>query len=408
MFYVSALLVLGAAGEVSPHGFVKEVLARHPGQKAAEEAVAAVRARVSQAFAFQDPQLSYSLAPMSVSSSARTGQELRLSQQFPALGAFGRDKKLREADVRSAQAARTSVQLRLAEEAWRLLAEMEVLEKSLAVNAQHREAMESFKASAEAQYASGNATSQDVLLAEIERALLQEENIQLLSQKEKTAAALSALYRKTADEALPTVRFPSPAAPQVLEPSTLWALARRHRPEIQALGAQKAQGEWRAEAAAASYVPAFEVMTSYNSMWDMPEHRFMVGVGMNVPLPWNWRRAGVDEAGAMQRQLEAEFDALELDIRREVTERVSMLNESTRLLKLYQDSLLPPTQDRLQVALGGFIAGRGSFQALLDAERALRNVELKLARTKAQWQERAALLELSLGQLPGTLFPESP
>ncbi len=56
------------------------------------------------------------------------------------------------------------------------------------------------------------------------------------------------------------------------------------RPELAAIRDRARAEQARAEGAKREAYPDVTVSTSYNSMWDMPEHRWMVGLGFNLPL----------------------------------------------------------------------------------------------------------------------------
>src|SRR4029077_13547046 len=53
------------------------------------------------------------------------------------------------------------------------------------------------------------------------------------------------------------------------------------RPDIAAVRQRARAEQLRADKAGRDYYPYVAVSASYNSMWDMPEHRFMVGLGLN-------------------------------------------------------------------------------------------------------------------------------
>src|SRR5437588_7788292 len=60
------------------------------------------------------------------------------------------------------------------------------------------------------------------------------------------------------------------------------AVARR--PDIAAARMHARAEAQRVERASRESYPDLTVSTSYNSMWDMPEHRWMVGLSFNLPI----------------------------------------------------------------------------------------------------------------------------
>ena len=68
--------------------------------------------------------------------------------------------------------------------------------------------------------------------------------------------------------------------------------------------------------------------------------------------------------------------------------------ESTRLLTLLQNSLLPKAQQSLEVARSGYATGTTDFIDLIDAQRTL--LEFRLAEVEARIKRELALADLSL------------
>jgi outer membrane protein TolC len=136
-------------------------------------------------------------------------------------------------------------------------------------------------------------------------------------------------------------------------------------------------------------------------MWDMPEHRWMVGVGVNVPLP-SERRAGViDEARAAHAQYESEVARMSDVARTQVYVALRKLHESEHVLGLFQTRLLPVARDQVEAAQAAFSASQTPFMAVVEAEKNLRSVELDHRMAEAECDRRHAELERALGRIPG-------
>src|SRR5207237_7271760 len=87
----------------------------------------------------------------------------------------------------------------------------------------------------------------------------------------------------------PAATLPPPPAELAVPagPATVDVLARdavEARPQRSAAEARLRAGETRVRIAERAYYPDFELMGSYDSMWDIPEHRWMVGIGIDVPI----------------------------------------------------------------------------------------------------------------------------
>src|SRR5581483_1597951 len=100
---------------------------------------------------------------------------------------------------------------------------------------------------------------------------------------------------------------------------------------------------------------------------------------------------------AAEARLSAEQIALAVDF----AEKSFAFRESSRNLDVFQNQLLPKAQLSLQVARSAYLSGQQEFVNLIDAERAL--LDIQLSEVEARVQREQALAEISLlilGQSP--------
>jgi outer membrane protein TolC len=141
-------------------------------------------------------------------------------------------------------------------------------------------------------------------------------------------------------------------------------------------------------------------MASYNSMWADPRHQFMVGVGLVLPLQFGALRAGVSQARAEQRRAQRRQEA-ELDrVAAEVEEALARFEQAEATARLYEGRLLPTARERVAAAQIGYESDANDIDALIDAERELRSVELAYHSTLAEVDRRRAELEWAIGRDP--------
>ncbi|MGI8738418.1 MAG: TolC family protein [Gammaproteobacteria bacterium] len=68
------------------------------------------------------------------------------------------------------------------------------------------------------------------------------------------------------------------------------------------------------------------------------------------------------------------------------------MTESISVIALYRDRLLPLVRDNLNAAQADYRAGTGTFRAVITAENQKLMTELRLARVRADYVRRTALL----------------
>lgn len=387
--------LFAGAATLDREALVRAVLARNPDVAAARQALRAALAEYPRATALEDPMVSYALAPASVfSDRAPFGQSIRVGQRFPFPGKLDLAGEMVLAEAEMERGDVDAVRLRLALTASQLFAEYYATARALAITAEHVALLEELKAAAEVQYAAGRAAAQDPLMAEVEAGMLAQRRIGLAAQQKTIAAELNGLLHR-APEA------PLPPPPATLEPSPLpdadsarlQSLALERRPEIASMRAGIDAARASASMAEREYYPDFEVMGEYNSMWDMPEHQWMTGVAVNVPLQVGARDAAVEQAEARTARARHELERMEDEVRVEVDRALTRLREADDVMRVFESRVLPAARSQVEAARIGFISAATPFVAVIEAERNLRNVQLDLEMARATLLQRRAELE---------------
>jgi len=380
---------------------VAAVLERNPSIEAARQAWQMALQRYPQATAFEDPMVAYSVAPLSLVKGVPFGHEIRVSQRLPFPGKRALAGAVARAEALAAKEGVESARGALALIASGLLDDYYVVERSLEINAEHAILLRDLREIADAQYAAGRASQQDALRAELELALLDEERLSLEAERAVVIAQINGLLHRDLQLKLPPAADPGEPVLPAVNLATLEQIALENRPELRAIGALVRGSEAAVSLTRRQYYPDFGVMSSYSTMWEMQEHRWMAGFEMNVPLQLGRRRAAADEAQARLAQARSEEDHARIELAVEVTRAFERLDESRRRLDLFQERLLPVARDQVAVAEAAFVSSQGQFSSVIDAERALRNVALRFHVARADLHRRAAELDRILGRIPG-------
>jgi outer membrane protein TolC len=276
-----------------------------------------------------------------------------------------------------------------------------LVERALEINEEHIRLLDGFRSVAAARYAAGLAPQQAPIQAEVEAAHLLHRRIVLAKERRAAVARLNALLHRDPRASLPSPAADLESAAHELEPTAaLEEAALARRPEVLEL---RAETEARRQAVALeelAFRPSFDFVTSYNSMWDMPEHRWMVSVGVNVPLRRGRIRAAVAEARARLEANQSEIERLTDEVRAEVEIALAGLDESAHEIALYRDRVLPAARDGIAAARAGFETGAASMLDLIDAERSLRTALLNYEEALAEHASRRTELDRALGRLP--------
>jgi len=377
---------------------LEAVLERNPSVEAARQAWKAASEGISQASSLDDPMASYSFAPLSFASSdARFGEIVRLSQSIPYPGTLRLRKAAAMAEAAAAEHRIEEIRLHLATAASFLFDDYWLLGRALAITRKHIDLLESFQSVATSRYATGTAPQQAPIQAEVEAAHLLHREVVLRAERRKLVARLNALLHRT-------TRAPLPPAASGLDVDLVGLgaveVSASSRPDVAAQLAEIDALRTRVSLTDLRKKPDFEVMTSYNSMWGTSEHRWLVGIGLRLPV---WRKrlnASVAEAQARLSAAESELAALTDAVAAEVEAALASVDEATHVVRLYRSRVLPATRDQVAAARAAFETGEGSMLGLIDAQRSLLAAELAYEKAMAGVSSARAELDRALGRMP--------
>lgn len=404
----SADLPLAAGERMELPELLAAVLERNPDLDAARRAWQAAASQAPQVSVLPDPELSYGLGPLSIfSDEVDFGQVLEARQAIPYPGKLRLRGAAAEAMAGAERQRVEELRLDLARLAADGFYDLYLLDRALEINRDHVRLLEELKEIATARYASGLASQQVPLQAEVELTHLIHREMTLTTRRGVVMARLNALLHRA-----PHLPLPPPAPLAAADPAVELAageqvadLAERAvelRPELAAAEAEIRARDVERDLAALERKPDFGVMASYNSMWASLEHELMVGMSVRLPV----RKGRLD---ALEAEAEARFDSARLRrdaladrVRSEVAQAAQRLAEMAHVVDLYEARLVPAARDQLRAARSGFETGEVSFLAVVEAEKNLRSVELAYEEALTDRHRRRADLERALGLLPGS------
>nr|WP_305908810.1 TolC family protein [Methylomarinum sp. Ch1-1]MDP4521666.1 TolC family protein [Methylomarinum sp. Ch1-1] len=247
-------------------------------------------------------------------------------------------------------------------------------------------------------YATGLASKQDALRAEVEIALLDQQKIALERERRTLQARLNTLLNRAPDRPLPA---PTKLNTELLlpKPATLQDIALQSRPDLREMAAHIQASKTRGDLAEKDFYPDFKVSAGYNNFWRQEEQRFIVGVEVNLPLDQDKRHAAEDEAQARIRQAEWKHTDRIAKIREDVQIAYELILESMHVYKLHQEKLLPLADETLKAALIDYRSGSGDFLTLISSENNRMQTQLQSERALADMHRHLAELEHAIGNV---------
>jgi outer membrane protein TolC len=118
--------------------------------------------------------------------------------------------------------------------------------------------------------------------------------------------------------------------------------------------------------------------------------------GVFINIPWLWRgkykamvKEARDERGMAEAELQAEINMTMLDVKETYTKADAAL----RLMKLYDEKLLPKARQLIEATRAAYETGDVTFLELVEAQKALRDAQLAQARAMAEHGRSRAELD---------------
>lgn len=386
--------------QLNPERLVAAVLARNPGIDALRAAARAAAARVDPAGALKDPRLSYGVAPQTIDGTG-LGQRITLSQPIPWPGTLALREKAARRRAKAADARLAALKLEIIAAIKAAFAEWYYAHRALALNKANQALLTELRQVAETRYTTGEATQQDVLQVQIQRAQLQEQALALKRQQRSIRAQINALLHRPVDQPLPP---PAPvrAQPGPVPPfQALKQTAIETRPELKRLQAKLAAQRAEIELAQKNFYPDFKLSIGYNSLWGAPEKRWSIGV--SISIPWNRSKYQSLLNAAQAEAMRARWQLADrrAGLLAKLASARAAVVAAKKTIALYQDRLVPLAQANLDAALANYRAGAGSFLEVINAATRKLNTAQQLARARANHLRRRAQLQRRAGgELP--------
>jgi outer membrane protein TolC len=248
---------------------------------------------------------------------------------------------------------------------------------------------------AAARYAGGSGLQADVLRAEVEAARVAAAERALTAQIAAAEAMLNVSMGIEAAAPVGEIDY-TVLLPELAATADLQGSAADNRPELRAGTAEIERANAEVAVMRSMYRPMAMVRAGRAST--MAEGSGgMLMLGISVPLWRDRLRAGVDEAQAMERMAQADLVAMRRMIEGEVAAARAEAEAARETLQALETDVVPRARSAVNAALAAYASGQGTLVLVVDASRALWDIERDRVMAQTQASEAWARLELALG-----------
>jgi len=384
----------------APHWreFIKELAANSPTLEAAQKTLEASRQRAPQAGSLPDPMVGIRSQSMpsplpfhGVGREMMATAGLMVSQQFPARGVRKLRYQVAQTEAVAERQNYEQVWNSLVGELQRAWLDLRYSWEASDLLDENQRLLEEMLRTAEARYAVGEAKQQELLRAQTQISLLAVKREGLLQMRRVAEARLNALLARD-----PMTPYERPAAALAValpeSPLELMRAFEDHSPMLQAAEARIQARNLAVNLARKSYQPETRLSGGYMNRGGMAP-MWELGVEFSVPAWFRTKqRPEVAERSMELAAARKEYEATLHQLGFEIREQFEMAKSAERLMKIYDDTLIPQAKLQFESASASYETGSGEFVSLFDGLMAM--VEYRMA----QLEERRNL-ELAVSRM---------
>lgn len=280
----------------------------------------------------------------------------------------------------------------------RAYAELFVTRKEIDIHLANVNLLRQFADISQAKYVTGRISQQDILKAIVEVSKIHDDLVTLDQRAQVAEARLNTLLDRSTDAPIGELGEPHE---RVLLPGIqeLQRLALERQPELRGADIGVARGEAALAVARREYKPDFFVRGGYF----LTPHRtdsWTATFAITWPTaPWSRGRlaARVAEATAEIDAARAQKRAVENAIRFAVQEAYVRVKAAEQRAALLRTSILPQSEQTLEVSRAAYQTDRVDFLALIDNQRVLLGAQLSYYRALSDLEQGLADLERAVG-----------
>ncbi|GJL77350.1 MAG: PTS cellobiose transporter subunit IIC [Nitrospinaceae bacterium] len=372
---------------------------RNPGLKAAKAKWKAVIERYPQVTALDDPEIGIDTwnIPTDFDLDETRNTIYWISQKFPFPGKLKIEGDIVSQDVK---VARTQFEIATRD----LLAELEIgyhellyMDRAIHIIRSNKKLAEHLAKISATHYSAHATTLNDVLKAQSQLAQLDNDLILLIELRSNEVAHINALLDLPPAQPIGKPRD-VPYVPFNLELNQMYEMVREYQQELHINGFEMEKSRHKIRLAEKKYYPDFRTSFKWfeNNRINL-DQGLGVFVGINVPIWLGKNRARVSEAQNNLQALEYEKKDLQNRAFAEINKIYFKIQNSSRLVRLYKESLIPQALQSLDLAETWHKQNKGSFAGLLEARSTWLNFQLAYQRGLADYFQHIARMEKLIG-----------
>jgi outer membrane protein TolC len=277
--------------------------------------------------------------------------------------------------------------------------ELWFIQQNIAIAQENSRLMKQFLSIAQTKYTTGQVPQQDLLKAQVEIAMIGNEQISLRQKELSMKAMLMSLLNRDSKDTISVVMMPSEVSFSMdLDPLLSFAL--RNRPMNVKDSLMIDESKTMLSMARQEYLPDFKFGIERMTEPMGPFTGWSVSAGVTLPFaPWTLGKASarIDEADAAIIKSNASYTATRNMVASNIKDLYYKASGAKQQLDVYNSEILPQAKQSVQASLTAYQTGTTDFLMLIDAYRTLVNLSKEYFMTRMQFEQAIAELEREVG-----------
>lgn len=390
---------------------IAEAVSNNPDLAALRAQLPVTRARPAQERALAPPVLEGQVWqwPINSLNPANTNMYmLMMSQEIPGRGKRELRAAVAEKDIALAETDVTIRARQIVNDVKQAYAALFIARTAIDIHFASITLLRQMADAAQAKYATGRISQQDVLKPVVELSKHHSDIIMFDEQANLATARLNILLNRAPET--PIGPLAGPQEQRLLPTSTeLQQLAIQHQPELTKARLEVERTEAELASIRREYTPDFTVQGGYMVVPNQTD-AVLAQVGVTWPkAPWSRGKidARVAEQTAAVAAAKARARAMENALRLSVQDAYVRASFAQERAALIRTTIVPQSQQTLDVSRVAYQTDRVDFQTVIDNQRTLLDAQLDYFRAVSEFEQAAADLERAIGtELPaGTVRP---
>jgi outer membrane protein, heavy metal efflux system len=393
-------------GSSGVDALVREGMERNPGVVAARDHWEALTRLPIQMRTLPDPQVQlqeFTVGSPKPSAGYETSDfyytGFGAAQDIPGPGKLRLQGEIAEKDAEIARHQYEAAQREAAEKIREGYFELFYLTKTIGLLERERGDLARIERIAQARYRVGEGQAHDVLKAQLQTTQMLNEIEHHHRQMQQRQADLKAALGRGLDSPNIVIGEVEPARVDLTE-AQLGQAVREHSTDLMMDRAAEGRSEKALSLARKGYIPDFTLGYSYEKTGPGLRDYYMLTVGAKIPLYfWRKQTPAIEQAALERSAARSRIRAHELDSGASAEDQLVAIHASDRILKIYDQGLIPEAENSMQAALAAYRVSKIDFQTLISAFVDLLNLQEEYYRELADHEIAAARLEQIIGDL---------